>query len=544
MGFWSRSKKTQGEEETDKSTLTATERPMAPLMDLSAIPDLIQAAKTVTHPWFDEMQIDAIKSVGGRMPGTKAQRIKEYASAGEWLIRPGMSEPEYLRRWVAETEFLKAIHMTRKRQIARFAHPARVIGDGGWRITMEDPDVHPTDEQKKDIRYIRKFLMNCGDVSIPSERKIKGRDNFFGWLAKILDDSLTFDMPATETQAGLYGDKRMKAFNAIDGATIRLLDPETGAPEKHGTPGNPAAFCQLIDNHPVAYWGHKRLIITPRNPSTSIYRRGYGEGEAEMAMRATHALWHFVNLNLELLADNHIPRGFLWLKGAMNRQSQEDVRKIFRGGTGKKRFNLPIWMTDDNAQADVKFIQFQNFTDVMFERQATFFIALVCAVYGMDAEEINYTSFASRNSALSGSDTAERLASSQDKGLYPLMSWIQDYISEIICEILPEKAGEYIFEWPWLKKARRIEDRVDFEKVCSVDEYRAVMDLKPYHDKVIGESPLNPTHTILYQAQKGLTDATSDMMSDVDPEQWEEMLGAIEEKKKEEPSKKPNNEDE
>ena len=134
---------------TEDPVLTATERPMEPIMDPALAADFVQSVKSVTHPWFDPLQMDVLKSVGGQVAGTKAQRIKEYASAGEWLIRPGMSEPEYLRRWVQETEFLQAIHMTRKRQIMRFAHPARVIGDGGWVISLEDKEPHPSDEQKE-----------------------------------------------------------------------------------------------------------------------------------------------------------------------------------------------------------------------------------------------------------------------------------------------------------------------------------------------------------------------------------------------------------
>src|SRR3546814_12753323 len=91
---------------------------------------------------------------------------------------------------------------------------------------------------------------------------------------------------------------------------------------------------------------------------------------------------------------------------------------------------------------------------MMFSKWMTFLASMICAIYGIAPDELNFESFSASKSALSGNDTEQKLAESKVKGLRPLLSHFENLFSDFI---VADFADKYVFRWSGL-------DEVDEEK--------------------------------------------------------------------------------
>jgi hypothetical protein len=98
------------------------------------------------------------------------------------------------------------------------------------------------------------------------------------------------------------------------------------------------------------------------------------------------------------------------------------------------------------VQADVDWIDLQkNNRDMEYSSWMEYLIKLACAIYSIDPTEIGWDiSRGSGNSGLFEGSQAERLQNSKDKGLYPILKFIQRKINKyIVDQINPE--FEFVF---------------------------------------------------------------------------------------------------
>ncbi|MCK7579881.1 MAG: hypothetical protein MZV65_32090 [Chromatiales bacterium] len=125
-----------------------------------------------------------------------------------------------------------------------------------------------------------------------------------------------------------------------------------------------------------------------------------------------------------------------------------------------------------------------------FSKWMTFLVSIICAIYGMSPAEINFDSFTAGNtSALSGSDTAEKLAASRDSGLRPLMAYLENLISDFLIADFSEK---YLFRWTGLD-AEDENKRHEMRKLClTLNEARAQENLPPLEGRW-RDAPINPS---------------------------------------------------
>ena len=160
--------------------------------------------------------------------------------------------------------------------------------------------------------------------------------------------------------------------------------------------------------------------------------------------------------------------------------------------------NLPVLVSKDQESA----ASFESFgepaSDVMFSKWMTFLTSIACAIYTIDPSEINFESFSSDKSSLSGSDTAQRLAASRDKGLVPLLSYFANLFNEFVVQ---EWGDKYIFEWTGLEPKDPAQEWEADKLVLSVNEVRA----KRGNGEAPGEwgnAPLNPSLITGWQAER------------------------------------------
>ncbi|MFA5186828.1 MAG: hypothetical protein WC551_10150 [Patescibacteria group bacterium] len=451
----------------------------------------------------------------GVNPRAMFQRT-DFGTSGFWLERPGVVEPQQIRNYVSNVEQLSTIHTVFGRQTTRFARPAMKWGDVGWRVHLRDQNEEETEQDRRNEKWLTSWIWSCGNEFNPTRRRALGRKTFSEHLLQISDDTLHFGQILIEKERLAHA-PGLAAIHAVDAATIRHINRDRDAVKtpvvlqsldgKSEEVPEDARYVQVIDRLARHAFSNDQMIFHVRSPGTSIWRRGYGIGEAESCMKTSLGLFLFMDINLEMLDDNMIPPGLLYIKGAMSQGYSDELRKEIMAGRGNgKRFTLPVWVVDDvmGGSGDARFIPFYTWDDIQNEKLAMVLHSLVCAAYGITMEEAGLRSYGSNTSPLSGSDTAERLANSWGNGFIPRMETFEAITDEILCEINPAWGDRYTFEFVGLRNRDEQWTKQNIVSVATVNEMRKLCDMPPLDDPLLGDAPLNPSLIPMYQQQHGM----------------------------------------
>jgi len=419
-----------------------------------------------------------------RGPGMKSVYIDDLQifANGEFFEKPSALGFDALRTMVDQTPILSSVVMTRIRQVSQFTQPSN-DGGLGFEVRHIDKRHKMGPEEQQAAQLLTRFFQNCGWEFSPRKRKALKRDNFAGFMAKSIRDSLSMDASPIETEMKRNRALGIDGFYAVDGATIRLCT-------EHGYDGDDSIFAlQVIQGRLATAYTLDNLIYEVRNPRADVRLAGYGLGEPELLVRVVTGFLNAMTYNMRGLDENAIPKGLLHLSGEY---SQEDLGAFKRYWNAMVKginnaWTLPV-MVSSSQESKASFERFGiEFDEMYFSKWMLFLTSLICAIYGMDPAEINFDSFSAQASSLSGSDTAERLANSKDKGLLPLMAFYEATLTDFI---VTEFDQNFCFRWVGLKEEDQ--DQL-FEKqklVMRTDELRAEMGLSP--DPLYGDAPLNP----------------------------------------------------
>lgn len=444
----------------------------------------LQRAKVIPFPskksgergmqsvWIDDMQINV---------------------NGDWFERPGQFTFDAMRAMVEQTPILNAVIMTRQRQVARFCRPQKGGKGPGFKIASKEKLENIDENEQQTIKLLEQFVMNSGWESRPRHRLRLKRDNFPNLMAKLVRDSLTMDSMAIETEWKRDKKLGLDGLYAVDGATIRLCSEE-------GYQGEDEIFAlQVIQGQIRNTFTYDDLVYIPRNPRTDVIAGGYGLAETELLIRVVTGFLNAFTYNTKYFDSNAIPKGVLNLYG---NYSDEDVNAFKRYWNGMVKgvnnaWTLPVMVSKDQESA----AKFENFgveaNEIMFAKWMTFLGSMICAIYGIAPDEINFESFTSGSSSLSGSDTEEKLAFSKDKGLRPLLSYLEGTLSEYV---IGEFSDKYELQFTGLDEE---DEKQVFERkklTLTVNEMRAE-DGRDKVDGQWGDAPLNPSLVSVWQAE-------------------------------------------
>ena len=412
---------------------------------------------------------------------------------GEYRERPSGFSFDAMRAMVAQTPVLNAVLFTRIRQVSRFCR----VQDGGrgpgFKIALKDKDAHPNEEQKKSIILLQDFFLNSGWESKPRARLRLRRDDFASFMAKLTRDSLTLDSTPIETEW-----KRDKALGldgmyAVDGATIRLCT-------ERGYQGDDEIFAiQLVDGRIRSAYTYDDLIYVPRNPVTDVQNGGYGLSETELLIRVVTGFLNAFTYNTKYFDSNQIPKGLLHLSGNYDEKDIAAFKRYWNAMVKgiNNAWSLPVMVSKDQDSRAA----FENFgvevNEIMFAKWMTFLTSIICAIYGIAPDEINFESFSAGTSSLSGSDTEEKLSNSKDKGLRPLLAYFENLFSDFI---VAEFSDQYVFRWTGLDE-EDAQQQFDRQKLTMTwNEMRALDNLDKIPGK-LGDVPLNPSLIGAWQAE-------------------------------------------
>lgn len=359
---------------------------------------------------------------------------------------------------MAKTPIISAIIKTRKNQIADFAEPQADRYNTGFVIKKKPKDgieQKMTAKDEKIANAITEFIMNCGSSSSWVN------DDFDTFIRKIVDDSLTFDQMTFECVRNRRG--QLESFIAVDASTFRIADTAFKEDYKNKFFDNRGSglwynnnlrnlereqngylpqYVQIYQNAVVNEFYPWELCFGVRNPTTSIYSNGYGCSEMEELINVITSMLWGDEYNRRFFSQGSAPKGLLRVKGGMNEQALQQFRQQWQAMISGV---MQSWKTPV-VDADVEWIDLQkNNRDMEYSSWMEYLIKQACAIYSIDPSEIGWDiSRSGGNAGLFEGNQAERLQHSKDKGLYPMLKFIQRKINKyIVSQINPE--FEFVF---------------------------------------------------------------------------------------------------
>jgi len=420
-------------------------------------------------------------------PGMQSVDVDEYQILvnGDFIERPGALNFDSMRAMVEQTPVLSSIVLTRIRQVARFCRVQESGSGPGFCIRHVDRDHELQASEHESIQLMQRFFDNCGWEFNPRRRRALRRDSFTQFMGKLVRDTLILDAASIETEMKRDRSLGIDGLYAVDGGTIRLCTEE-------GYNGADEIFAlQVVQGRVRTAYTFDDLIYEPRNPRSDILSAGYGLSEVEMLVKTVTGYLNALTYNQKFFDSNSIPKGILHLTGNYDTKDLAAFKRYWNSMVKgvNNAWSLPVLVSKDQESR----AGFERFgveaNEMLFARWMTFLTAVCCAIYGMDPAEINSDAFSAGSSPLSGSDTAERLAASKDKGLRPLLSYFENLFTDYVVRDFSDK---YVFRWTGLDEEDE-EKRHELRKmVLTVNEARAQEGYDPLEGP-IGDAPLNPS---------------------------------------------------
>lgn len=386
-----------------------------------------------------------------------------------------------LYQMATKNSVVGAVINTRVNQVSSFTKPSRFNKDKlGYEIRLRNPTAVPTEEQTRMMTAIETFIENCG------YKKDNTRDDFDQFIRKVVRDSLTYDQLTFEIipdRKGLPAE-----FLAVDASTIRAaseefrFDPYMSdiAPKS----SDKVSYVQVIDGSVVSWFTSNELAFGIRNPRTSIYMQPYGFSELEQLITQITSHLYAEEYNSKFFSQGGTTKGIINLKqdpnGVMSTQQLESFKRQWRsqvtGMTGA--WKTPVVQIPNGIEyLNVS----QSNREMEFEKWMNYLINIVCAVYQIDPAEVNFPNnggVAGTGGGIFESSNESKLKNSKDKGLRPLLRFIESLMNKYIVSRFSE---EFVFNFTGVDEKSEDEE-ADFDTKTS-KVYRTVNEIRADHGK-------------------------------------------------------------
>jgi len=348
---------------------------------------------------------------------------------------------ELLQRMAKKDAVVAAILQTRVNQVSRFCYPSRYREDKvGFKVRPRDPKAEINEELENKIIEIENFIENCG-----KENDSAIRDSFPEYLKKIVRDRLTYDAIATELVMTRKGE--LISFHAVDAATIRLVLPKEGSFKS--LTKKDIGYQQVIQGEVKAEFTFEEMGYGVYNPMSDINQFSYGYSELEQLVSTITSHLYAESYNRLFFQQGSLPKGMLNFKGGnMNRNKLEAFKRQWQmqiaGLTG-------AWRMPMVSGVEVQYIPMHlSNQDMEFAKWMDYLVNIICSIYTISPDEIGFPSRGgsgtdSHERALFDNSYESKLRNSRDKGLFPLLDYISQYINKhIVWKIDPSLV--FIFE--------------------------------------------------------------------------------------------------
>lgn len=364
----------------------------------------------------------------------------------------GILSFDTLRR-MGDIWIIRAIVNTRIEQIQNFLHFSEDEQKEGFTIRRkkglfkDDEEKELSNEEKRTIENIVKFLERGGWTD-----KWENVDDLQTFVRKITFDSLTLDQIAFEIVRNRNWE--LNKFRAVDASLIRFLDSvdpkQQEALESYRYKGYLPRYCMVWEEmilknpttkEPILYYPWE-LGFGIRNKSSNIRRNGYGTSELEILVEIiTWILWG-MQYNGAFFSQGSQPKGFINVKNAnISNSTLNEFRQVWsqtmKGVQNSHR--VPVVNGIDLEWIDLQ----KNNRDMEFNEWLKFLVIISCSVYRMDPTELGFQ-FKDQAQIFGQDGQKQRLQHSREKGLKPLLIFLQNIITEYLVSELNEDY-EFVF---------------------------------------------------------------------------------------------------
>ena len=340
--------------------------------------------------------------------------------------------------------FVQMIVRRRKKQVMRYCHVPRFIGDPGFDIEPADENEHLTPIAEKRRNEIRDMMMRGGNLwPNPYTGEVgpwAGDGRTVGYpfaqlMPYLVESSLIYGGAGLRMEAG--GDAKrwpvtwMRPYPA---PVIRLCAPEYD--RQYRTDIRYPAFTILNRDDSVrfeltgdefAYWCREPNINSDDDEGT-----GYGVSELEAAVDVLTGLDTSYRYNVTQFTENKLPRGILQLPDVDSGVLEELLNTIemnVSGPTGGWH-SIPYIAVDNDGKQSVQFIPLGDRPgDMQWERFITFSINALCNLYSIAPQEVGFQAFSLNKATLQEADPQTEIIHGEDSGFVPMMVSLEDYLT-------------------------------------------------------------------------------------------------------------------
>jgi Phage portal protein len=420
---------------------------------------------------------------------------------------------------MSKVPIINSIIKTRINQVAAFAEPQKDKYSTGFIVRKRRPQGDTTTTMsKKEIREanrITDFLLNCGNGY-----SFEGDQDLDTFVRKVMKDSLTYDQMTFQTLYDRRG--RPESYQSVDATTMRIassMEQQNAvskeqiwqfAQKNENMPvmlrksikGYHPKYVQVYNDAPINAYYPWEMCFGVRNPTTSIYSSGYGQGELQDLVTTVTSLIWGEEYNRRFFKQGSIPKGLLRVSGQINDTKLQEFKREWNA-TMRGVYNA--WKTPIMESDKVEWVDLQKSNrDMEYHSWMEFQIKVACAIFSIDPSEINFdiATGGSGGKPTFGGGEAERVQFSKDKGLYPLLKFLGMKMNRhVIMPLNPEY--ELVFVGMNTMSAK---DEVELigKKVSTymtVDEVRAEQNL-PALPNGEGSIILNPVFASARMAEK------------------------------------------
>lgn len=334
-------------------------------------------------------------------------------------------------QFMSRVPVISAIIQTRLNQIAEFCVPQEDQYKAGYVIRLRDQERKPTPEETKEMRELSKWLETCGEGY-----RFGGAFNFEAFVKMILRDSLTYDQAAFEIIKNRKGE--IAGFIPVDGSTIRRSALSEKEKEEGRRDWEHTAFIQVINGKKVAEFDAENLAFCIRRPRTTYHARGYGFPELEELIRVVTHLVNAETYNASNFINGIHAPSILVLKSKMSpntfRSFKRDMYAMLSGAAQAKRTPIIQLDPDTNLKEDLQSVSIGGSAEEMgYTQWIGYLTKLSCALFQIDPAELGFVfGTEGQTGALTQQGPGARIQASKDKGLYPLLRSVQNWLNRFI----------------------------------------------------------------------------------------------------------------
>jgi hypothetical protein len=432
--------------------------------DQNASPVIRGAYTADTLPNVPEEMHDASKQIGRKsiIDDPYFENLTTQTSYKHKMSRISnkMLKEVSIRDWL-----VSAIIQCRVDTLLRFSRPEHRRHEMGFRVVKKDHNTEYSKDELNEIAALEDFIYNCGrkDGTPANERSLFGE-----FLKLTVRDALTYGNVAIEKvktrKGGLHRFRPLPAESVylinkrLSKEQIKATDDSANQTYRQPMSNNDPKKDQQINEvpidyykyvqmsynmQPLAHFGDEDLVFKLFNPQNMADSNGYCYSPLELAIGNITNHLNVENYNANFFTQGYAARGVLHLKGTVTQSQLMNFRRQFYNtiSGAQHAWRTPIvagldevqWVPMSASAREMEYINFNNHL-----------MRILCTQFAIDPMEIGLDYLISGNGKAPSqqANNEYKIAYSRERGLYPILMFIEDLINGDIIPSLDQNLSD------------------------------------------------------------------------------------------------------